>query len=205
MCIRDRFKEISRVCADGAELELWTPYVWHDNGFILEHTNFYQEETYLHLTVRFPEVWWPSLNAAWLLRELVYIVEPATLVRLHQQQIPIDFALRHLKGIAGEFAAMMTIRRNYSEQQPIEPQRSFAFNRDGQRFLLSSPLASSFDGEAFQAACQWHQLTPAPEVKNIAPLAPHPGQSTPPTLTTPTTPISPELSSAPLTPIKQLF
>src|SRR4051794_22786124 len=31
------FAEISRVCADRARLELWTPYAWSNPAFVLDH------------------------------------------------------------------------------------------------------------------------------------------------------------------------
>lgn len=160
------FTEISRVCADEARLEFWTPYVWHDNGFILDHSNFYHEELYWHWCVSFTDVWWPHFQAAWLLHEITYVVEPITLVRLYEQKIPIDFALRYCKGIVCEIGATITVRHNYTGD-PIEPERRLALAREGDRFALP-PLKGDFPAPAaWQAACEYHRLTP---VQSLPPV-----------------------------------
>lgn len=176
------FAEISRVCADGARLEFWTPYVWHDRAFVLDHSNFYHEEIYWHLCVSFPEVWWEHFQAAWLLNELTYVVEPITLVRLHEQKVPIDVALRYYKGIVCELGATITVRHDYTGK-PIEPQRRLAFAREGDRFALP-PLNAEFPEPAvWQAAREFHQLTsvpPLPPVDLVRPDAvssPDPGKT----------------------------
>lgn len=132
------FQEVSRVCIDGAKLEFWTPYVWHNSAFIYGHTNYYQEDNYMHLCVWFPDFWSASLGARWYLKEIVYVVPPHILVELYKQKIQLEFAIRYYKGFVQEFAAIIEVRHE-DKQQTIYPQRSFATSRHGERYLLPSP------------------------------------------------------------------
>ena len=131
------FQEISRVCIDGSQVEFWTPYLWDNSAFIFGHTNYYSEDQYLHLCVWFPHIWEKSLGARWLLKEIVYVVEPAVLIELYNNKVQIDFALRHYKGIAKEFGVFIEVRHNYT-RETIYPRQSFATDRYAQRHLLTS-------------------------------------------------------------------
>jgi tetratricopeptide (TPR) repeat protein/ubiquinone/menaquinone biosynthesis C-methylase UbiE len=131
------FQEVSRVCIDGAKLEFWTPYVWHNSAFIYGPTNYYQEDNYMHLCVWFPHLWSVSLGARWYLKEIVYVVPPHILIELYKQKIQLEFAIRYYKGVVQEFAAIIEVRHE-NKEQTIYPQYSFATSRLGQRYLLPS-------------------------------------------------------------------
>ena len=60
------FKEVSRVCRDGARLEFWTPYAWSGDAFVIEHTFYWAEEVYLHMCVKYFDYWVKRLNARWM-------------------------------------------------------------------------------------------------------------------------------------------
>jgi len=132
------FQEISRVCIDGAKLELWIPYVCYNNStFIYGQKNYYQEDSYMHLCVGFAHVGSVSLAARWYLNEIVYVVPPHILIELYKQKIPLEFAIRYYKGVVLEFAAIIEVRHE-DKEQTIYPQRSFATSRLGHRYLLPS-------------------------------------------------------------------
>ena len=155
------FQEVSRVCIDGAKLEFWTPYVWHNSAFIYGQTNYYQEDNYMHLCVWFADLWSVSLGARWYLKEIVYVVQPQILVELYKQKIQLEFAIRYYKGVVQEFAAIIEVRHE-DKQQTIYPQYSFATSRLGQRYLLPSAY-EIFEEEELTEAINWFSASPSGE------------------------------------------
>jgi hypothetical protein len=107
--ISDLFVEISRVCADHAQLELWTPYAWSNSAFVLGHKTFFTEDVYLHMCVQYADFWESILKARWLLKRFHYVVPQQTLRSLEKNQISLDFALKHLHNVATEFCAYITV------------------------------------------------------------------------------------------------
>ncbi|HCV31739.1 MAG TPA: hypothetical protein DGO89_17110 [Microcoleaceae bacterium UBA9251] len=153
------FQEVSRVCIDGAKLEFWTPYVWHNSSFIYGQTNHYQEDNYMHLCVWFADLWSVSLGARWYLKEIVYVVPPHILVELYKQKVQLEFAIRYYKGVVQEFAAIIEVRHE-DKQQTIYPQYSFATSRLGQRYLLPSAY-EIFEEEELTEAINWFSASPS--------------------------------------------
>lgn len=122
------FKEISRVSKDGAELEFWTPYAWSNSAFVMGHKTFMTEDIYLHLQW-YSDFWSPILGAYWILHEFRYVIKPEILVYLYQQEVPLDFAVRHLKDVVVEFCALATV--SHSITKPASPaiRRTFCTGR----------------------------------------------------------------------------
>ncbi len=147
------FREVSRVCVDGARVELWTPYLWHNVGFIFGHINYYSEEIYQHMCVQHTAAWWESLQASWLLNELVYVVPGDVVVRLYRHHIPLNLAVRHFKNVVYEMGAMITVRHDYDDG-PIAPRYSFALSREGDRHPLA-PDPIDCDIEELNRAIAW--------------------------------------------------
>jgi len=131
------FAEMSRVSCDGARLELWTPYAWENSATIIDHKLFFNEDHYLHICLWYVDFWRPTLNAHWHLREIVYVVEPRTLVDLERFGVgSLDFAIRHLKGIVKEFGVFIDVSKPGEAAKspaPQEARRSFATSRGGER------------------------------------------------------------------------
>ena len=129
------FKEISRVCVDGAELELWGPYNWSNSAFVLGHNLFFNEDHYLHLGFWYSEIWEKDLKARWLLKEITYIIEPEVLIELYKNKISLEFALKYYKGVVKEFGVLIEVRHDYKgdNSQPI---RTFAVDRSAKRYSL---------------------------------------------------------------------
>jgi hypothetical protein len=130
------FAEISRISADNARLELWTPYGWSNSAFILDHKTFLTEDIYLHMCVWFVDFWGKILNARWILNEFQYVVDPRTLCYLKANQLTLDFALRHLHNIAKEFCAHITVVREDSSVSSPDIRRTFSTGRFEPRYLV---------------------------------------------------------------------
>lgn len=154
------FTEISRVCIDGAKLELWTPYAWENSAFIIDHKLFFNEDHYLHICVWYVDFWQKILNARWILKEFTFIIEPHILVELYENKISLDFALKYYKGIVKEFCANIEIRRNY-QGEIVQPQRTFAVSRSAPRHVISSKPNTSFPENQLQQAINWFTTTSA--------------------------------------------
>ncbi|BAY62448.1 hypothetical protein NIES22_25220 [Calothrix brevissima NIES-22] len=148
------FTEISRVCVDGAKLELWTPYAWENSAFIIDHKLFFNEDHYLHICVWYVDFWEKVLNARWILSEFTFIIEPHILVELYKNKINLDFALRYYKGIVKEFCAHIEVRREY-QGEIIQPQRKFAVNRYAEKHVIASKGNISFKEDELKKAINW--------------------------------------------------
>lgn len=63
------FSEISRIAADGAVLEIWTPYAYSDSAFCYGHEIFVTEELWKQICVEHPDFYYPIINARWFLKK----------------------------------------------------------------------------------------------------------------------------------------
>jgi SAM-dependent methyltransferase len=131
------FAEISRICQDGARLEFWTPYGWENSAFVFGHRTFYNEDHYLHLCLWFSDIWKAALGKRWVLREIVYIIDPPVVADLFRRRINLDFALRYYKGIVREFGVLIDIWHDFPGSE-VQPKRHFATNRSSPRYPLPS-------------------------------------------------------------------
>ena len=132
------FREISRVAANGAALEIWTPYAWTNEAFIYTHRTFFNEAHYLHPCYLYPEHWQDILGARWQCTEFQFIVAPEVMADLERQGIDLDFALKYLKGVAVEFGTRIRVWHE-DAPAPAPPARTWACERDGPR----TPLAGA--------------------------------------------------------------
>jgi SAM-dependent methyltransferase len=128
--------EISRVCRDYAVLELWTPYAWHNEAWVLGHRQFLTEEVYMHFCWQHADVWAPIFNARWVLNEIQFVTREDVLASLGQQALSIDFAIRHLHNIVNEFCAHITVRHSPLTEPPAPPRWTYSVDRDGMRHDL---------------------------------------------------------------------
>jgi len=151
------FGEISRVCQNGARLELWTPYAWESSAFVFGHRTFYNEEQYLHICVRFWNLWSAWLGARWVLQEIVYVIEPAVLMELYRQRVDLDFAVRYHKGIVWEFGVLIDVRRNFPGPEVLA-RRSFSEKREAPRYPLPPIVHPTPDvpADELAEAIAWH-------------------------------------------------
>lgn len=171
------FAEISRVCADNARVEIWTPYAWSNPAFINDHKFFFTEDVYIHMCVWFVDFWRNILKARWLLNEFHYVIDQRKLCYLKAKDISLDFALRHLQNVVIEFGTHITVSRSEPASASPPIRRTFSTGRLGPRYEvkpdhLIPPLESNgAEGldesaqEALQAAIRAFANGPA-----LAPL-----------------------------------
>jgi SAM-dependent methyltransferase len=133
------FLEVSRVSLDGAELEFWTPYAWSNSAFVLGHKTFLAEDIYLHFEW-YSDFWRPILGAYWILREFRYVIKPETLCYLHQKNISVDFAVRHLKDVVFEFCMFANIERKVEKPAFPPIRRTFSTGRFDQAHVIKEDM-----------------------------------------------------------------
>jgi predicted SAM-dependent methyltransferase len=148
------FAEIGRISADGAILELWTPYAWSNSAFITDHKMFFNEDHYLHMCTMYVDFWRHILNSTWLLTEIHYVIEKEVLVDLANRNEDLDFAIRHYKGVVKEFCANIVVRK-VLDLPPVQPIRTWSLGRDEQKFCL--PSAPTLDQADLGRAMSYFQ------------------------------------------------
>lgn len=164
------FAEISRVCADNARVEIWTPYAWSNPAFIIDHKLFYTEDIYIHMCVWFIDFWRQILSARWILEEFQYVIEARTLCYLRDQGISLDFAIKHLQNIVTEFGTYMIVSRSNPDAPSPPVRRTFSTGRLAPRYeikpdRLARPLEAAgsegFDNELIEEAIRAFSTGPA--------------------------------------------
>ncbi|MSP25900.1 MAG: class I SAM-dependent methyltransferase [Myxococcales bacterium] len=133
------FREISRVCADGAGLELWTPHARHNSSMLPEHMSYWTEEFYMHVSTFFPEHWRARLGASWLVDEVVFVITSPVQQKLHKSGFALDFAVDHLSNVVTEIGILARIDKS-NPAVSRAPVRTYAADRAasdrGQRYPL---------------------------------------------------------------------
>jgi len=129
------FSEISRVAIAGALLEIWTPYAHSDDAFCFGHVIFFTEEHWKHMCVNFPDFYYPILNARWLLKKIVYVIEPTTRSDIEKQGFDIEFAIKYFKGVVKEIGVFIEIKH---EKEIIIslPQKYYTNSRNDEFILI---------------------------------------------------------------------
>jgi tetratricopeptide (TPR) repeat protein len=110
-------REIARVAADDALIEIWHPHTTHGDAFVLGHVNYLSEELYAGLHF----YWREYLGAAWTMEEVRYCVAPHVLQDIKAAGIDEDFAISYMQGVAREIGVFMRVKRGLpSPQWPPE-------------------------------------------------------------------------------------
>jgi hypothetical protein len=100
-------QEISRVAADDALIEIWHPYAFHGDAFVLGHLNYLSEELYAGLHF----YWRDYLGAAWVIQEVRYCVEAHVLEDIRAAGIDEDFAVCYMHATVREIGIFMRVKR----------------------------------------------------------------------------------------------
>jgi hypothetical protein len=121
-------------------LEIWTPYAWHNEAFVFGHKFYFTEDLYLHLCYKYPEIWQKSLKARWILKEIVYIVHPDTILDLFQNGIPLEYAIKYCVNIVKEIGIFIEIIHDeqVNDVDLAPPLKSFALKRNLNKCLLKN-------------------------------------------------------------------
>jgi SAM-dependent methyltransferase len=141
------FAEISRVCADGARVELWTPYAWSNPAFVSDHKFFFTEDIYLHICSWYTDFWHNVLGDRWLLHEFQYVVDAKTLCYLKAKNISLDFALRHMHNTVTEFGTFITVMKADANLPSPPLKRTFSTSRYAQRYEVRVDSDAPLFGE----------------------------------------------------------
>lgn len=131
--------EITRVCRDGARVDIWSPYAWGNSAFVFTHKTFFNEDHFFHPCVWFPDFWADILHGRWLLHAFTYIVEEPTLRDLARHNISAGFAIRYLKDVVKEFGIHVEVRHD-TEAHPSPPfGLLLSTAREAPRFTFDPP------------------------------------------------------------------
>lgn len=128
--------EIGRVCADGAKIEIVTPYAFSDSAFVYGHVSFMTEMPWMHFCVSHRDSHTGMLRGRWLLHNVNFVVLPATEQELREHNFSVEFAIKYLKGVVLEFQVDMEYRSDLSVPATI-PTRTYSHSRYEQRFPLN--------------------------------------------------------------------
>jgi Methyltransferase domain len=104
------FKEITRIAANDALIEIWHPHASHSDAFVLGHVNCLSEALYAGLR----QYWSDYLGAQWILQEIRYSIEPHVLEDIKNARMGIDFAVCYLREIIKEIGIFARIDRTGS-------------------------------------------------------------------------------------------
>ena len=165
------FQEISRVCQNGATLEIWTPYAWTNDAFIFGHEFYFTEEIYLHLCYKYPEIWQEILKARWVLKEIAYVVHPNTILELYENGISLDFGISHHVNIVTEIGVFIEICHDNNYPELIPPKKSFAFTRYADRYLLKDSQKNNRQKNVLTKISMSRALIKAMGLKNFIDFA----------------------------------
>jgi SAM-dependent methyltransferase len=130
------FKEIARVCRDGAKIELWTPYAFSNDAFLYGHVTFFTEQQWLYFCYYDRDYHLEILGGRWLLRNINYVVSPQVKLELESKGFSVDFALRYFKSVATEFGVEIDFTRDL-KVLAVMPIRTYSHSRYGERFVLA--------------------------------------------------------------------
>lgn len=124
-------REMTRVAADGAGLEVWLPYGWHDEGQLVDHYVMWNEEQFRHMSGLFPEIWWDRLGGgSWEIEELVLHVEASALASIVRRGDDLAFALRHYRNVTREIGVLGRVRKGpRSAVRKVVPRRTVVTSR----------------------------------------------------------------------------
>lgn len=138
------FSEIGRVCRDGARIEFWTPYAWTNEGFLYGHLHGITEDLWSQFCVLHRDLFADMLGGRWLLRRVIYVVEPAVVADLARHGVGVEFAVRYLKGVVKEMGVEIEYRSDLATPVVV-PEHVVADTRFGPTRPLASgaPTASA--------------------------------------------------------------
>ncbi len=141
------FSEIGRVCRDGAQIEFWTPYTFTEEAFLYGHLHGLTEEQWMHFCVLHRDVFTEMLGGRWLLRNIDFVVSAETEADLRRQGVPMDFAVKYLKGVVVEFGVTIEFRRDVATPAVL-PERTWSTTRFGERRPLTAAPEAAGSGRS---------------------------------------------------------
>jgi SAM-dependent methyltransferase len=123
------FREITRVAAHGAKLEMWVPYAWNNDAFLYDHKTFFNETHFHHMTYLFPDFWRDYLGARWLVHEVVFALEDGVIEDLRAHGVELGFAIRYHQNVVREIGVMVEIHKEGAGPPAVPARQTYAPNR----------------------------------------------------------------------------
>jgi len=117
------FQEMTRVAADGCQVEIWHPHASHADALVLGHITYLGDAIYDHIACLFREHWAKRFGAQWILQEIRYGVDRLVLDKLAATATDIDFAVTHLRNVIREIGVFVHIDRS-DAARPLEYRRT---------------------------------------------------------------------------------
>jgi SAM-dependent methyltransferase len=112
------FKEITRVCAHDALIEIWHPHWSHSDAFVLGHVSHLSEAIYDHLGCTHRGFWAAILGAKWTLEEVRYGVDDFVIEDMARAGIDLDFAISYYREVVREVGVFIRVDRSESDAAP---------------------------------------------------------------------------------------
>lgn len=132
------FRELTRIAAHGARLEIWNPYAFHEHAFLPGHVSYWTEAFYKHVSFEHTAVWDADLGGGWRIDEVVLVVQRSVQRYLREHGVRLDFAVRHLNNVVFEMGVFGYVDKRGGP--PREPRITVADSRNPQ---ARRPLTSS--------------------------------------------------------------
>ena len=124
-------REIMRVCAHGATVEIWTPYGKSNDALLFGHRVFYTETHWKHICFEYDDFYLGHDTPGrfrWIRTQ--YVLRHGILETLRALNVPIEFALEHMMNIALEFGVFLEVDKTLRKAEtPQVPVRELCYER----------------------------------------------------------------------------
>jgi predicted SAM-dependent methyltransferase len=128
--------EIGRISKNGAKITIWTPYAHSSDAFLYGHETYLTERPWINFCVTHRESFKKILNGYWELNAVTFLVLPHVQEEMKKQNIPLEFAVRHLNNVVHEFCVEMTYKTT-GREEPVRPEYFYCPARDGEKSLIN--------------------------------------------------------------------
>ena len=124
-------REIMRVAAHGALVEIWTPYGKSDDGFLFGHSVFYTETHWKHICFEYDDFYLGENNIGRFTWEKTqYVLHPTVLKDLKRMKVSVEFAITHFFNVVLEFGVFLRVDKNLTKAiRPQYPERQLCLAR----------------------------------------------------------------------------
>jgi SAM-dependent methyltransferase len=122
-------RELCRVAAPQATMEIWVPYGWNHDAFFFDHRNYFNERFFEHVGRLFPDFWKDQLGARLVVDEIVFALDDGAEKDLAEHGVDLAFALRYHVNVVREIGILGSIDKSPGPAAPYSFRRSYAPNR----------------------------------------------------------------------------
>lgn len=124
-------REMFRVCADDATVEIWTPYGKSNDAFLFGHNLFMTETHFKHVCFEYDRFYLGDAPGYFRWYKSHYNLYPGIVDALRSMGVPLPFALEHMFNIALEWGVFLSVKRDaVAAPGPQIPERVYSYGRD---------------------------------------------------------------------------